>query len=259
MCPPTYFSVTYEINPWMNKTNQVNKNLAQREWERLINVYKNLGVEIETIEPKKGLPDMVFTANAGLVVDGKVILASFKYPERKPESAYFAGWFEQHGFEVMQLGKHEFFEGEGEALWFGGYLVAGWGFRTNPAGQARLKEIIGERLISVHLIDPRFYHLDTCFLPLDQTSAVLYSAAFDKDSQAKLKELVPNLLEVSHEDALAFACNSVVVGKSVLVPEGAIDLPTKLENLGYQVRLLDISEFKKSGGGIRCLTLTLEP
>jgi len=258
MCPPTFFSIDYEINPWMKKEVQVDRRLAGRQWEDLFDLYTSLGVEVETISPAKDLPDMVFTANAGLVFGKKVVLANFRYPERKPESVHFAKWFEANRFEVVELGKNEFFEGQGEALWFSEYLVAGWGFRSNQAGHTRLKEMMGNRLVSVRLIDSRFYHLDTCFLPIDQTTAVYYPAAFDADSQAKLKEIIPNLLEVPEEEATAFACNSVVVGKIVIMPVVGVGPPKKLEELGYKVWFINVSEFKKSGGGIRCLTLTLE-
>ena len=258
MCPPTFFSIDYEINPWMKKEVQVDRRLAQRQWEDLFNLYTSLGVEVETISPAKDLPDMVFTANAGLVFGKKVVLANFRYPERKPESAYVAAWFEQQGYEVIKLDNGEYFEGQGEALWFGDKVISGFGFRSNRAGQARLKELFPEQLVSVKLVDPKFYHLDTCFLPIDKSVAAYYPAAFDQDSAAQLKNLVPNLIEVTHEEALVFTCNSMVIGKKVIMPRGSISLRKKLKEIGYEAVPLEISEFKKSGGGIRCLTLTLE-
>src|SRR4030067_2031594 len=161
MCPPTYFSVDYEINPWMDKTNKVDRKLAQKQWEDLFNTYKRFGVEVETIEPVKGLPDMVFTANGGLVKNGKVVLANFRYPERKLESTYFGEWFKTAGFEVVKLSEGEYFEGQGEALWFGDTLVAGWGFRANLEAHKKLQETIAPSLLPVKLVNPNFYHLDT--------------------------------------------------------------------------------------------------
>ena len=258
MCPPTFFSIDYEINPWMKKEVQVDQRLAGRQWKDLFNLYTSLGVEVDTIRPAKDLPDMVFTANAGLVFGKRVVLANFRYPQRKPESAYFAPWFEQQGYEVIKLDNGEYFEGQGESLWFGDKLISGVGFRSNQVGQARLREFFTEQLVSVKLVDPKFYHLDTCFLPIDKNVAAYYPAAFDQESATKLKNLVPKLIEVAHEEALVFACNSVVVGKKVIMPRGSIGLRKKLKEIGYEVISLEISEFKKSGGGIRCLTLTLE-
>src|SRR4030065_680659 len=137
MCPPTFFSIDYEINPWRKKESQVDQRLAQRQWEGLLNLYTSLGVEVETIGPAKNLPDMLFTANAGLVFGKKLVLANFRYPERRPESAYFAAWFEKQGDEAIKLDDGGYFEGEGEALWFGDKLINGFGFRSNQAGQPR--------------------------------------------------------------------------------------------------------------------------
>ena len=258
MCPPTYFSIDYEINPWMDKNNIVDKKSAQKQWIGLADTYKRLEVDVKTIDPVEGLPDMVFTANAGLAVDKKVILASFRYPERRPESTYFENWFAKEGFEVIKIDRDAYFEGQGEALWLGEKLIVGFGYRANLVGHEELKKYLGEKLVSVKIADPRFYHLDTCFLPLDHNVAVYYPAAFDEPSRTRLVSLIPNLIEVSKEDALQFACNSVVVGRKIVMSAGAVELPRKLQNLGYEVIQLDISEFKKSGGGVRCLTLDLE-
>lgn len=258
MCQPTYFSVDYEINPWMHKDEQVDKQLAQKQWSILADTYRELGVGVETISPVLGLPDMVFTANAGLVLGREVVLASFKYSERQPETEYFASWFKKNKFEIVELAEGEYFEGQGEALWFGDTLIAGWGFRATIESHQKLQETIAPNLLSIKLIDPRFYHLDTCFLPIDRDTAAYYPAAFDFSSKKELQTLIPNLIEVSEKEAEAFACNSVVIGKKILMPKGAADLPKSLEELGFEIIALETSEFKKSGGGIRCLTLTLE-
>lgn len=201
MCPPKYFSIDYEINPWMDKAKQVDRNLAQSQWDSLIQTYTNLGVSVQTIEPIEGLPDMVFTANAGLVQNSKVILSSFKFSERKPESAYFQTWFENNGFEIVILAESEFFEGQGEALTVGDTLIAGYGFRANLASHERIREFSKRTVVSVKLVDPRFYHLDTCFLPLSATTAIYFPDAFDKTSRDKLQSIIPNLIEVSKEEA----------------------------------------------------------
>ena len=258
MCPPTYFSVDYEINPWMHRDKPVDKQLAQKQWSALADTYRDLGVEVETINPVPGLPDMVFTANAGLVSGKKAVLASFKYPERQPETVYFKEWFKENNFESIELEEGEYFEGQGEALWFGDTLIAGWGFRATIEAHKRLQETIAPNSLSVKLTDPRFYHLDTCFLPINETTAAYYAAAFDFSSKKELQTLIPNLIEVSAQEAEAFACNSVVIGKKILMPRGSIELPKKLGRLGFDILALETNEFKKSGGGIRCLTLTLE-
>src|SRR4030043_460919 len=131
MCPPTYFSINYEINPWMDKNNVADKKVAQKQWEKLADTYKKLGVEVKIVNPVENLPDMVFTANAGLAIDKKVILASFRYPERRPESTYFENWFAKEGYEVIKIDQDAYFEGQGEALWLGDRLIVGYGFRAN--------------------------------------------------------------------------------------------------------------------------------
>jgi len=258
LCPPEFFSVDYEINPWMHKEFQVNKQLAQKQWENLKKIYFDLGVRVEVIKPIEGLPDMVFTANAGLVLDRLVIVSNFKYRERQPESKYFQAWFKKHGFQIFNLGEGEIFEGQGEALVIGNYLVAGYGFRANLSSYRKIKSVIRKELVTVKLIDSRFYHLDTCFLPLNSTTAVYFPKAFDSRSQSKLRGIIPNLISVSEQEAMEFVCNSVVVADTILMPAVSENLKKEISNLGYKIQTIEISEFKKSGGGVRCLTLNLD-
>lgn len=257
MCPPTYFDVEYEINPWMRTSVRVDRELALKQWDTLAETYAKLGIAVETIDPVEGLPDMVFTANAGLVVNRTVILSSFKFPQRQPEAAHFGEWFVKAGYEVVKLAEGEYFEGQGEALWCGGTLIAGYGFRANPEGLRTLKQYAGVNVLFVQLTNPKFYHLDTCFLPLGDGRAAWYPSAFSDSSREMLRGTIPQLIEVSKEDAEQFASNGVVVGERIVMPKGAAHLPSELKKLHFEVMELDMSEFKKSGGGVRCLTLDL--
>ncbi len=258
MCPPEYFSIDYEINPWMDKEKPVNGVLAQKQWEILKQSYSDLGVEVETVNPVEGLPDMVFTANAGLVQDKKAIVSNFKYIERKPESVYFQNWFKSNGFEVLTLDENELFEGQGEALVIGDNLIVGYGFRASLSSHEKIKRFLNREIVSVKLVDQRFYHLDTCFLPLNSTTALYFPRAFDEESRVKLQAIIPNLIEASEEEAVNFICNSVIVNDFIFMPSVSERLRSQIEGFGLKIKVIEVSEFKKSGGGVRCLTLNLD-
>jgi N-dimethylarginine dimethylaminohydrolase len=257
MCPPTYFDIEYEINEWMDKSNPVVPELAAKQWQKLHNIYtEQLGWEVQLIEPVKGLPDMVFTANGGLVLKGKVVLPRFRYPERQPETEHFKAWFEAAGYHDLFMPSHSF-EGEGEAFAWHDMLFAGYPYRTELKAHHEVAEFLGLKPISLEQINPRFYHLDTAFTIIDDETIAVFPGAFSDKSLANLRKLVPKLIEASEEDALAYGLNAMTDGKNVILSDHPHGLIEQYEKLGLKVFTAEMSEFQKSGGGVKCLTLEL--
>lgn len=259
MCPPDYFGIEYEINPWMRLSNQSDPVRARDQWQELHRVLtRELGAVVELLEPVKGLPDLVFTANAGYVEGDLFISSAFKYRERQGETPFFDAWFHSHGYRVSKLGPNCIFEGMGDALPLGDTVFAGYRHRSEICSHEALGEIIGRRVLSLELVDPYFYHLDTCFCPLDSKAALYFPKAFDAYAKKALIEAIPDLLPVSEGSARKFACNAVVVAKTVVTNTGCDDLEPPLADRGYKLRMVELSEFVKSGGSAKCLTLRLE-
>ncbi len=259
MCPPSFFDIEYEINPWMRISNQTDPLRARTQWMTLFRLLiDEIGAGVELLEPVRGLPDLVFTANAGYVDRDLFISSAFKHKERMAETPVFEAWFRSHGYSVRKLAPDCIFEGAGDALPQGDTTFAGYRFRSEICSHQELGEALGRRVISLELVDPRFYHLDTCFCPLDEKSAFCFPGAFESYSQAALGESVPDLIEVSESSARRFACNAVVAGRTVIVNAGCDDLKEPLEERGFDLRMVELSEFMKSGGSAKCLTLKLE-
>ncbi|MBI4333311.1 MAG: amidinotransferase [Chloroflexi bacterium] len=258
MCSPDYFGIEYEINPWMRLSNQSDPVGARAQWQELHHVLTgSLGAAVELMEPVKGLPDLVFTANAGYVEGDLFVSSAFKHRERQGETPYFDSWFQSHGYRVRKLGPGCIFEGMGDALPLGDTVFAGYRHRSEVCSHGALGEIIRRRVLSLELADPYFYHLDTCFCPLDGSSALYFPGAFDSYANQAVREAVPDLLVVSEASAHRFACNAVVVGQTVVTNTGCDDLKHPLAARGYELRMVDLSEFMKSGGSAKCLTLRL--
>ncbi len=255
LCKPDFYTIDYEINPWMHRENKPDAKKAEAEWDAYYSLLKALGIKIHLIPPERGLPDMVFTANGGLVFGNSFIVSRFRYSERQGEAAHFEAWFNDAGFETFTLTGEGFFEGEGDALMFGDTLVAGFRFRSDISTHREIGDIIGRRVLSVELVNPEFYHLDTCFCPLDAETVFYYPDAFDDYGQKTLGHLAPKLIEVSKEDALNFCCNALILNKAVVMNHCSEKLKNKLESLGFDVHLLNFSEFIKAGGSAKCLTL----
>lgn len=256
MCRPDFFDIEYSINPWMDIANQPDVERTKAEWEALHADYLQAGFEIVLIEPVKGLPDMVFTANGALVIDSKVMLPRFKYPQRQGETTYFQQWFEQNGYSEIKMPKHDF-EGEGDALLVADLILAGHGFRSSVDSHAELSTYFDREVISLKLINPQFYHLDTALSVLDEHTIMFYPQAFDEASQEQIRMHIPNVIEAGDADALAFGLNAVSDGYNVILSDRASGLHRQLKEQGFNPVLVDISEFQKSGGGVKCLTLEL--
>jgi N-dimethylarginine dimethylaminohydrolase len=256
MCPPEHFAVTYAINPWMEPGRPTDAALAMRQWARLRQVYFDLGHDVRTIEPVPGLPDMVFAANGGTVVGGKVLGARFCYPQRFAEADAYMDWFRDRGYEEVRTPEHVH-EGEGDILFTGSTLLAGYGFRSDQAVAAELAGTFGLPVVSLRLVDPRFYHLDTALCVLDTDTAMYYPAAFDDAGRAAIAEQFTELIEAKDEDAEVLGLNAVSDGLHVVLPVQARGLAAQLSGRGFEPLGVDMSELLKGGGGPKCCTLEL--
>lgn len=257
LCPPDYYGIEYEINPWMDRGRNTDREVASTQWRRLRETLQSLGCAVELIPPRPGLPDMVFTANAGLVLGTQFIRSSFRHEQRQNEAPVFEQWFVQHGYESVRLPDPLIFEGEGDALFSGDTLFCGYRFRSDVRSHQWLGDFLKTLVISVELVDARFYHLDTCFCPLRARGAMWFPAAFDEYGQRAIREHLDDLIEVSPEEALHFACNAVVLDRDIVLPEGCPKVRRALADRGYHGHELPMNEFIKAGGACKCLTLCL--
>ncbi len=259
MCEPTHYTVSYEINPWMDRTRATDTDLAVRQWRTLRDTYLELGHTVETIDPLPGLPDMVYAANGATMVDGVVYSARFRYPERQPEGPAYEKWFADRGWVTHTA--TEVNEGEGDMLVAGDLLLAGWGFRTERAAHAELQEVTGHPVVSLQLVDPRYYHLDTALAVLSSDPAdpqiAYYPPAFSPGSRAVLARLFPDAVLATDADAEVLGLNAVSDGLHVVVSPRATDLAAALRERGYEPLPVDTSELLKGGGGAKCCTLEI--
>jgi N-dimethylarginine dimethylaminohydrolase len=258
MCPPEHFGVLYEINPWMHREVAVDVDRAGAHWEGLVQLLRDAGAEIEVIDPHPDWPDMVFTANAGIVNGRQFVPSHFRNPERQGETPIFASWFEGREYTVDELPAELDHEGAGDALPFGSVLVSGYRWRSDAASHAFLSKLTNVAVRSVELVDERYYHLDITFCPLDERRAIVVPDAWDSYGQRVMRELVPEPLVLDADEAAVFHANSVVVGTNIVMPACSPRVGRQLEAWGFDVAVADVGEFLKAGGGVRCLTLALD-
>jgi ornithine--oxo-acid transaminase len=261
MCVPKLYEVSYVINPWMKgNLGNSSRGRALQQWEDLYNVLSRLA-DIHLVEPIAGSPDMVFTANAGLARDGVVAISSFYHPERQGEEPHFRRWFQEAGYAVVDLPRDTPFEGEGDALFSadGALLWAGHGTRTLETSHAALQQLWDVEVVSLRLVDPRFYHLDTCFAPLEDGSVLYYPPAFDEESLKRIEAVysAEKRIAVAEDDALAFACNAVNLGKTIVLNCVSAALEAELRGRGFEVIQVRLDEFLKAGGAAKCLVMKL--
>ena len=261
MCPPTLYDVDYVINPWMaGNLHAPSRKRAEQQWQSLYNALSSLA-DIVLIEPQPGSPDMVFTANAGLEHHGSVAISSFFHAERQGEEPHFRRWFQEHNYEVLDLSRSTPFEGEGDALFSSDMsrLWIGEGPRTSTSSHLLLATAWQIKLAPLHLVDPRFYHLDTCFAPLSDGSVMYFPEAFDTLSLQKLEAFYPRAkrIVIDEADAVRFACNAVNVNGTIILNVTSATLCRELESRGFTVLQVDLSEFLKAGGAAKCLVMTL--
>ena len=261
MCAPDYFGIDYVINPWMEgKLGATEPTLVQKQWKNLHDVLAK-ECTIALVPPVAGLPDLVFTANAGMVLGKKAIVSRFSAKERQGEEPHFREWFRQNGFSIVPWPDDVPFEGAGDALIDRGMSLiwAGYGFRSHPSAPAMIERFLERRTVGLRLMDPRFYHLDTCLCPLTGGYLMYFPPAFDAASQKMIADLVPEQkrIAVSEEDALKFACNTVEINGRVFMNGASSVLQEQLKNAGFTPTIVVLSEFMKSGGAAKCLTLKL--
>jgi N-dimethylarginine dimethylaminohydrolase len=256
MCPPAYFSVQYVINPWMTTGEPVDGALAMRQWQGLRDTFRALGHAVRCIRPLASLPDMVFAANGATVIGGTVLGARFRHPERAAEGAAYRHWFKRHGYPVVRE-SHSIQEGEGDIVFTGREILAGYGFRSDQSAAAELGALFGFPAASLRLVDPRFYHLDTALCVLDADTAMYYPAAFDDAGRAVLGSQFAELIEAKDEDAEVLGLNAISDGYHVVLPAQAGGLAAQIAARGFQPVPVDMSEFLKAGGGPKCCTLEL--
>lgn len=258
MCAPDHYGIHYEINRWMDVDVPADLVRARGQWRNLRAAVADLpGVEVEEIAPVAGLPDMVFTANGGLHVDHRVVVGTFRHPERSGETKHFESWFANRGWEVVVPPDGLFLEGAGDVLrtaegWIGGYPQ-----RSSPNAHRWLAQLLEEQVLSLELVDPRYYHLDTCLVVLGEETAAYAAEAFDDYGRRVLAAQFHDLIEVDASEAERFGCNLVAWAGHAVVPSGTPRLQAALRERGWQVQEVAVDEYIKSGGAARCLVLTL--
>lgn len=263
MCEPQHFGVEYVINPWMQgNVGAASAARALLQWQSLREILEE-HADVQTIEPVEGLPDMCFAANGGFVFEDAFVPPVFSVPQRSPESNLYTSWAAANGFRIVQLPIDHAFEGEGDALWWPDIepiLWAGYGVRSSLESHRDLAELLNLEGVSLRLVDERFYHLDTCFVPLPEGRIVYFPAAFDDRSRTVIEAHTrpEDRIEVGDQDALNFACNAVRLGKSLITNAASDDLRAALDKWGYVVRTTPMDEFIKAGGAAKCLSLLLD-
>jgi N-dimethylarginine dimethylaminohydrolase len=261
MCRPEYFTVSYSINPWMHPKDPTDTARAVAQWQALYDAYLELGHEVQLIDQVDGLPDMVYTANGGVVIGGVAYGPRFAFPERAPEGELFMDWFRTNGFEVAEpLAVNE---GEGDFMLAGSTILAGMGFRSSPESHAEASRVFDREVLSLKLVDPRFYHLDTALAVLDpatdaaDATIAYFPGAFDEPSRALLAERYPDALHIDEDDASVLGLNSISDGHNVVISPRAVGFEKQLRERGYNPITIDLSELLRGGGGIKCCTLEL--
>jgi N-dimethylarginine dimethylaminohydrolase len=256
MCEPTYFDVRYSINPWMDPAKPTATEVGLAQWKWLHDLFAELGHEVAVLEPRTGLPDMVFAANGALVIDGKVLVARFRHHYRAGESAAYAEWFRAAGWEQVRQAEYVN-EGEGDFLLAGNVILAGTGFRSERRAHDEVRDFFGREVLGLTLVDPRFYHLDTALAILDGEQIMYYPAAFSAGSRAVLAERFPDAVLAGDADAEVFGLNAVSDGLHVVLPQQAVGLAGRLADRGYEPIGVEMSELLKAGGSVKCCTLEL--
>ena len=256
MCEPTFFDVEYAINPHMDPEVPVDKDLAMRQWETLKNVYEELGAEVITMPGVKGLPDMAFSANCGHPANGVFLRSNFRHEVRRPESRLAYNFFKGQGKVVFKLDESVFFEGQGDLIRFGDRYFLGHGFRSDKETASHLKQLVKEPISTLQLVNPKLYHLDTCFGPLNEDTVVVSRTAFTDQGIGSIVQYASDIIYTNEQDDSVLGCNLVAIGDTVVLGEGISDrLGKAIQKRGFDVRTVPMSEFLKSGGSVKCLTL----
>ncbi|SPM41890.1 N-Dimethylarginine dimethylaminohydrolase [Mycobacterium numidiamassiliense] len=253
MTPPTHYAVEYAINPWMDTSTPVDVRVAHAQWENLRQTYLALGHRVDLVEPVPGLPDMVYAANGGFVAHDIALVARFRFPERAGESRAYADWMSSMGYQPIST--RHINEGQGDLLMVGEMVLAGYGFRTDVRAHPEISAALRMPVVSLELIDPRFYHLDTAVAVLDDRTIAYYPPAFTEAAQQQLHALFPDAIVVGSADAYVLGLNVVSDGLHVVLPSAATGFAAQLRELGFEPVGVDLSELLKGGGSVKCCTL----
>ena len=253
MTPPTFFAVEYAINPWMDVSTPVDADLALAQWEGLHQTYLRLGHHVDLVDPVPGLPDMVYAANGGFILNNTAIVARFRFAERAGESKAYATWMSSAGYRPVST--RHVNEGQGDLLKVGSIILAGYGFRTDRRAHGEISAALRMPVISLELVDPRFYHLDTALAVLDDHTIAFYPPAFSESAQQHLHALFPDAIVVGSADAYALGLNVVSDGLHVVLPAAATGFVAQLREAGFEPVGVDLSELLKGGGSVKCCTL----
>lgn len=257
LCKPSYFQVNYSINPWM-QIGKTDRTLAMLQWQKLCELLEKQSVKVEIIDQDPNFPDMVFAADQALTSNNKVVFSNFRFDQRKSEVNIYKKWFDKQNYNQYKFSGKKYFEGSGDSLWFNDKLLLGTGFRNSQNICRDVSEFLNVETICLKLVNPHFYHLDTCLFILNRDTAFYYPPAFSKQSRNTLKKLIPNLIQLNKQETHNFAANSIVTDHHVITQTGNPEFCSKLSRLGYKVLQTDVSEFNKAGGGIHCLIQTVE-
>ncbi|MEX2441863.1 MAG: dimethylargininase [Pontimonas sp.] len=255
MCRPDHFTVSYRINPWMFPENPTDQSLAARQWDALYNSYRRLGFDVHLIAPLQGLPDMVYAANGAFVLDGIAYEAKFRHPERQPEGPAYLRHLAHLGFDAREAVENN--EGEGDILLVGQVILAAHGFRSESGSHREIAEVFGREVVSLRLINPSFYHLDTALAVLDDDTIAYLPSAFDEQSRAVLKKRYPDAIIATEQDAAVLGLNLFSDGLNVVMAEQARTLRVELDARGFNTHGVNLSELLLGGGGVKCCTLEL--
>ena len=256
LCAPHHFKVIYQINPWMDVLNKVDPIKAMEQYETLKQTYKDLGINVLEITQDEDLPDMVYAANCGFPYGKTFIKANFKHDERKQEAEHAKTFFTKLGYTIKELPENVVWEGEGDLIVGGKTYFLGWNKRTDYEAKHYLEEYLGREIVDMKMVSPHFYHLDTCFFPLDEKTVAINPEAFDEDGIYKINQHFENIIEVGEEDNKVMACNAVVFNKTIVTGAGISNkLKKEYARYGYDVIEIQTGEFLKGGGSVKCLTL----
>ncbi|MEB3983489.1 dimethylarginine dimethylaminohydrolase family protein [Mycobacterium sp. 663a-19] len=257
MTPPAFFAVEYAINPWMDVTAPVDAGLALAQWRALYRTYRRLGHHVDLIEPVPGLPDMVYAANGGFIAGDVAIVARFRFAQRTGESRAYAAWMSSMGYRPVTT--RHVNEGQGDLLKVGDMVLAGYGFRTDRRAHDEISAALGVPVVSLELVDPRFYHLDTALAVLDDHTIAFHPPAFSAAAQEQLRALFPDAIVVGSADAFVLGLNVVSDGLHVVLPSAATGFAAQLREAGFDPVSVDLSELLKGGGSVKCCTLEVFP
>lgn len=261
MCAPEWYDVDYVINPWMaGNLHRSSRDRAFAQWRTVYQALRR-NADVRLLQPRAGLPDMVFVAHAAAVQFGIAAVSSFAYPQRQAEEQPLRTWLRDAGFLLWDTPRQMAFEGEGDALFSesGDHLWAAHGVRTCHQAHRHVAAAWHVEVSSLQLVDPRFYHLDLCFAPLADGYLLYFPAAFDSASLARIEAAYPTdkRIPVSERDAIQFACNVIHLGRHILTHRMSASLQIRLGEAGFTVEEIDVSEFLRGGGSVKSLALRL--